>query len=106
MVSHGSDSPLLSCLRERCQTLHYRDERTWYLYDLAVRPQYQGKGGASRLLRPMLAYFDRIGANCYLETHDAKNVAMYEHFGFAIVEFPTLPHSELRHYAMQRKPKP
>ncbi|MGN0030251.1 MAG: GNAT family N-acetyltransferase [Marinilabiliaceae bacterium] len=84
---------------------HFRDERTWYLYDLAVKPQHQGKGVASRLLRPMLAYFDRIGANCFLETHDAKNVAMYEHFGFALVESPTLPHSGLRHYAMLRKPK-
>lgn len=84
----------------------FMDERTWYLYDLAVRPQYQGKGVASQLLRPMLAYFDRVGANCNLETHDAKNVAMYEHFGFALVKSPCLPHSELRHYAMLRKPTP
>lgn len=84
----------------------YSDGETWYLYDLAVRPQNQGEGIASKLLRPMLAYFDRVGAKCYLETHDSKNVAIYEHFGFALVESPTLPHSELRHYAMLRKPKP
>ena len=84
----------------------HRDHNTWYLYDLAVDPLYQGKGIATQLLRPMLAYLDRIGANCYLETHCAKNVAMYEHWGFELMESPRMPHAELRHYAMLRKPKP
>lgn len=84
----------------------HRDQDTWYLYDLAVDPLYQGKGVATQLLRPMLAYLDRTGAKCYLETHDAKNVAMYEHFGFELVESPRMPHAELRHYAMLRKSRP
>lgn len=91
-----------SLLCERI-SLKYQAPNTWYLYDLAVKPEHQGKGIASRLLRPMLAYLDRIGANCYLETHDAKNVSMYEHFGFELVESPYMPNSELRHYAMLRK---
>lgn len=91
-----------------CESVAHRyiNDGAWYLYDLAVRPECQGKGVASRLLRPMLAYLDREGAECYLETHDAKNVAMYEHFGFELMESPFLPHSTLRHYAMLRKPKP
>lgn len=36
----------------------YQTPNTWYLYDLAVKPEYQGYGIASRLLRPMLAYLD------------------------------------------------
>lgn len=91
-----------------CENVSRRhiDHSTWYLYDLAVKPECQGCGIASQLLRPMLAYFDRIGAKCYLETHDIKNVAMYRHFGFEIVESPRMPHSDLTHYAMSRKPLP
>lgn len=91
-----------------CESVYrrHRDHNTWYLYDLAVDPLYQGKGIATQLLQPMLAYLDRTGTKCYLETHDAKNVAMYEHFGFELVESPRMPHAELRHYAMLRKPRP
>ena len=78
---------------------------TWYIFTLAVEKASQGKHVATSLMSPLLSYLDRVGADCYLETHDKKNVPIYEHFGFALVETGTVPHSKLTHYAMLRKPK-
>jgi len=61
-----------------------------YLYNLAIDPKYQGKGYASRLLKPMLAKLDEKNLPCYLETHE-RNLVMYEHFGFELVEQISLP---------------
>jgi len=78
----------------------------WYLYDLAVAHEFQGQKIAALLIRPMLSFFDRTGADCFLETHNQKNVPMYEHFGFCLVETGLVPKSGLKHYAMLRKPQP
>lgn len=51
----------------------------------------------------MLAYFDRTGQDCYLETLDEKNVSLYEHFGFKLMESVKLPDSQLTLYAMLKK---
>jgi ribosomal protein S18 acetylase RimI-like enzyme len=58
----------------------------WYLQLLGVDPEYQGQGFASRLLRGMLTRIDEEGLPCYLETELAKNVPIYEHFGFRTLE--------------------
>ena len=41
----------------------------WYLYNLSVRREAQGKGIASRLLRPMLQFCDDERMIAYLETN-------------------------------------
>lgn len=56
----------------------------WYLQVLGVAPEHQGKGFSSRLIRPMLARFDRESLPCYLETQTEKNVAIYQRFGFRV----------------------
>jgi len=61
-----------------------------YLYNLAIDPRHQGNGYASRLLKPMLAKLDENNLPCYLETHE-RNLVMYEHFGFELVEQISLP---------------
>lgn len=82
----------------------YADEGSRYPYNLAVDPNAQGKGPASKLMRPMLEFFYRTGHQCYLETQDPQNVPMYEHYGFEAVEIGKLPGSDIAHYAMLRKP--
>jgi len=77
-------------------------EKHWYLYVLGVDPSYQGQGNASKLLKPMLARLDEEGLPAYLETHKEKNVAMYQHFGFDVVEESTLPGTTLITWAMKR----
>ncbi len=77
----------------------------WYLTLLAVDPQYQGKGYASKLLHEMLSYIGEEGLPCYLETDGEKNVSMYQHFGFEIVEEFVVPETNDKFVAMLRKPK-
>lgn len=83
----------------------YTNHDCWYLYNLTVKPEEQNKGNASKLLRPMLEYLDRINQKCYLETHKEENVKIYEHFGFELIEISTIPHTEMKQYSMLRNPK-
>lgn len=63
----------------------------WYLGPIGVDPEHQGKGFASKLIRPML---DRIfweNLPILLETNARKNVSIYEHFGFEVFEEIIIP---------------
>ena len=77
--------------------------RYWYLQMLGVDPAYQGKGFSSRLLKPMLERADREGLLCCLETQLEKNVPLYQHFGFRVVEEGLIPDSNVYSWAMVRK---
>lgn len=61
-------------------------DKHWYLAVLAVDPQHQEKGHASKLLNEMLSNIDEEGLPCYLETGGEKNISMYQHFGFEVVD--------------------
>lgn len=83
----------------------YTNHECWYLYNVTVKPQFQNNGDCSKLLRPMFKYFDRIGQDCYLETHKEKNVALYEHFGFELLDVSNIPKTDIKQYSMLRKVK-
>ena len=72
-----------------------------YLYNLAIDPQHQGNGYASRLLTPMFAKLDENNLPCYLETHE-RNIQLYEHFGFELVEQISLPEFDEEVWLMMR----
>ena len=74
----------------------------WFLQAIGVSPQYQGKGYASKLLRPMLLRIDKEGLPCYLETLEEQNVRLYEHFGFKVIEESNVPNTNLTNWAMLR----
>ncbi len=75
----------------------------WFLQVIGVDPQFQGKGYAGKLLKPMLARIDEEGLSCYLETLDEHNVALYEHFNFTVIEKSTIPGTNLTNWAMLRE---
>ncbi|MGC5627664.1 GNAT family N-acetyltransferase [Georgenia sp. Z1344] len=78
----------LASAERQAETAHRRHDpgsAAWYLAFLAVAPEDQGKGYAGALLRHGLARADRTGAPVWLETNTARNVAMYERFGFEVV---------------------
>jgi GNAT superfamily N-acetyltransferase len=75
-------------------------EQYWFLQVLGVDPAYQGQGFSSRLLRPMLEQAAKEGLPCYLETQLEKNVTLYEHFGFRVVDTGEIPGSSLYYWAM------
>ena len=74
----------------------------WFLQAIGVHPQFQRRGYASKLLRPMLARIDEEGLPCYLETLEGQNVRLYEHFGFKVIEESNVPNTSLTNWAMLR----
>ena len=85
---------------KKCYTDHY----DWYLFNLSIKKDAQGKGIASKLLRPMLRFCDEERMVSYLETNKEGNVSLYEHFGFELKKEEKIPKSTVMHYAMVRSP--
>lgn len=82
-------------------TNHY----DWYLFNLSVKKDAQGKGIASKLMRPMLQFCDDERMLAYLETNKESNVGLYQHFGFDLMKEEFIPKTSVMHYAMVRSPK-
>jgi len=80
----------------------YMSEPHWYLWILGVEPACQGKGIGGTLLRAGLARADTAQMPCYLETMNAENVPLYEHFGFVVADEGTIPGSDVRTWNMIR----
>ena len=76
----------------------------YYLQTLGVDPEHQGNGYASKLLRPMFARLDVEGMPCYLDTMLEKNVQIYEHLGFKVLEKIDIPNTDITNWALLRKP--
>ena len=83
----------------------FTDNYDWYLYNLSIKKDAQGKGIASKLMRPMLDFCDDERMVAYLETNKNINVGLYEHYGFDLMKEELIPKSDVTHYAMVRYPK-
>ena len=82
----------------------FTENYDWYLYNLSIKKDAQGKGFASKLMRPMLQFCDDERMVAYLETNKEANVGLYRHYGFDPVREEQIPKSNVMHYAMVRKP--
>ena len=81
------------------------DHFDWYLYNLSIRQDAQGKGIASKLMRPMLQFCDDERMVAYLETNKEANVGLYRHYGFELMKEELIPTTPVTHYSMVRRPK-
>ena len=81
------------------------DNYDWYLYNLSIKKEAQGKGIASKLMRPMLQFCDDERMITYLETNKESNVSLYKHYGFDLMKEELIPKTPVTHYAMVRHPK-
>ena len=82
----------------------FTDNYDWYLYNLSIKKDAQGKGIASKLLRPMLQFCDDERMVAYLETNKESNVSLYKHYGFELKKEELIPKTPVTHYAMTRLP--
>ena len=82
----------------------FTDNYDWYLFNLSIKKEAQGKGIASKLMRPMLQFCDDEKMVAYLETNKEKNVGMYNHYGFELKKEEVIPKTNVMHYAMVREP--
>ena len=92
------DEDFASKLRKRLAPFPH-----WYLAVLGIAPEFQGKGYASRLLRPMLNRLDAVGSPCYVETSIEQYVQLYQHFGFKVIDEAIMPGSNTKMWAMLRR---
>jgi ribosomal protein S18 acetylase RimI-like enzyme len=83
----------------------FTDNYDWYLFNLSIKKEAQGKGIASKLMRPMLQFCDDERMLAYLETNKEANVGLYQHFGFDLMKEDFIPKTSVMHYAMVRPPK-
>ena len=95
-------------INDYVQSEHERNVpfRHWYLSSLGVDDEYQGKGYATVLLKPMLARFDKAALPSYLETQKEENVSLYQHFGFSVIKESIIPGTSITIWLMLRKPSP
>jgi GNAT superfamily N-acetyltransferase len=80
----------------------YVREPHYYLNSIGVLPEAQGKGLASKLIRPFLARADTEGVPAYTETMTPSNVPLYQHFGFQIMEQYRVPKTDLSIWSLLR----
>ena len=78
----------------------YTNNEDWYLYNLFVNDKVKGKKVSSKLMKPLINYFKANNKICYLETNSDKNVPIYEHFGFKVMEKCLVPGSNVEHFCM------
>jgi len=77
--------------------------RHWYFFVIGVDPNFQGKGFASSLIKPMLARIDKEQLGCYLDTNNEKNVGLYQHFGFKVLKKYQIPGTNVINWSMSRE---
>jgi GNAT superfamily N-acetyltransferase len=58
----------------------------YYVRDIGVHPDMQGKGLGGALMRPTLERCDREGLPAYIEASSVRSAALYERLGFEHIE--------------------
>ena len=79
----------------------HQNNRLHIIY-LAVNPEMQHHGIAAQMMEEVIDYADQNHMMISLETHNEKNVAMYEHFGFKLFGI-VKKHLELKQYCLIRQ---
>ena len=74
----------------------------WYLAVLGVRPEFRGKGCASRVVKPVLDRLDALKLPAYVETSVNEYIDLYRHFGFKVLREAALPGSHGKMWVMLR----
>ncbi|NVM35525.1 MAG: GNAT family N-acetyltransferase [Candidatus Lokiarchaeota archaeon] len=77
--------------------------RHWYFFNIGVDPNFQGKGYASNLIKPMLGRIEKEHLSCYLDTNDEKKIALYQHYGFKVLKKYQIPEIEITNWSMLRE---
>ena len=82
----GIHLPRAARLGAAMEWRHVRGVREphYYVRDVGVDPDMQGKGLGSALMRPTLERCDREGVPAYLEASSERSAALYERLGFQL----------------------
>jgi ribosomal protein S18 acetylase RimI-like enzyme len=83
-ATFGRHQPRAARLVVAIESRHLREPHH-YIADIGVRPEMQGKGLGSALMRPTLDRCDREGLPAYLEASSERSAALYERLGFSVI---------------------
>jgi len=75
-----------------------------YLLQLAVRPDCQGRGAGSALLKARVEEASARGLPCYLETFSERTLALYGRHGFKVVGEGQVPGGGPHAWGLLRAP--
>ena len=85
------------------QNIKLNDIDNYYMIEhFGTKPEMQGKGIGSKILRFVLAKADKENKKCYLECED-KNLKLYEHYGFKVIAQAEM-YDGVNCYALVREP--
>ena len=84
----------------------YRTADDGYLMAFATRLDKQGQHYGKPLITALLNHLDATGESCYLETLEAKNVALYQHFSFQLTGQTASQMGDLTLFSMRRSGNP
>ena len=80
----------------------FRAANDGYLMAFATRLDKQGQHYGKHLITALMKHLDDSGESCYLETLEAKNVALYQHFSFQLEGQTDSQMGNLTLFAMRR----
>ena len=103
----------LKTMKRTMMVFNYEEERHkhlvpydhWYLQNIAVKPEEQGKGYGGLLISTMIKKIESDELPIYLETNTEKNVSIYQKYGFEILEYAIIPETDVPLWCMLRKPR-
>ncbi|MBM7815003.1 GNAT family N-acetyltransferase [Saccharothrix algeriensis] len=101
----AGDRAEVSARAERAFGPHRPTGPAWFLGTVGVRPDRQGRGLGSAVIRPGLAAADEAGAPAYLETTGDRNVRLYRRLGFEVTAEVQLPDGGPLTWCMSRPPR-
>ena len=84
----------------------YRAANDGYLMAFATCLDKQGQHYGKPLITALLNHLDASGESCYLETLEAKNIALYQHFSFQLEGQTDSQMGNLKLFAMRRPANP
>jgi hypothetical protein len=84
----------------------YRAANDGYLMAFATCLDKQGQHYGKPLITALLNHLDASGESCYLETLEAKNIPLYEHFSFQLEGQTDSQMGNLKLFAMRRPANP
>lgn len=91
----------------KLERIHHRQAPFphWYGLGIGVRPDCQRRGLAKKMLLSKMEEADRDGLPIYFETQSETNVAIYQTFGFQVVEEFSIKGSGITSWTMVRRQK-
>lgn len=99
----GLRLPLASIAMRRIEARHPGQEH-WYLSELGVRPDSQGRGLGSKLMFDVLARCDRGRTPAYLESSTERSRDLYLRHGFETTDVIRMPRGGPSLWLMWREP--